>query len=141
MKLLRLIPPLLLVSACTGDPAGLGSGDARLTVSVDATLPEPEHNVVVEVENRSDETLYVYRDCGNIAAWGIERRVAGGWVDDPYPILCAAYTPPVELAPGESTRSSVPIHEPGRYRTTVRVTTELETGDIAEVREEFTVGS
>jgi hypothetical protein len=140
MKLFRLLP-LLLVAACTGDPSGIGSGDVRMAVSVDAAAPEPEPNVVVEIENRSDRTLYVYRDCGNIAAGGIERRVAGGWVDAPYPILCFGYTPPVELAPGESTRSSVPVHEPGLYRSTVRVATSLETVEPDAVRKEFTVGS
>lgn len=140
MKLLGLLP-LLILSACAGDPAGFVGGDLRMTISVDAAAPAPEHNVVVQVENRSDRTLYVLRECGNIAAWGLERRVNGGWVDAPYAILCFGYTPPVELAPGESTSSSVPVHEPGRYRSTVRVATSPDPVLLSEVREEFTIGS
>lgn len=140
MKLLRLLP-LLLASACSENPAGVDRGDVRVNISVDPAAPAPEHNVDVVVRNEGDRPIYVLNDCGNLVAWHIERRVAGGWVNAPYPILCAAYTPPVELEPGESTSSTVPVHEAGRYRATVRITESPDAPLATEVREEFTVGS
>lgn len=141
MKHLRLLLPLLLAAACTGDPAGIDTDGVKMTVSVDPATPPVQYNATVLVRNESSRPIYVLNHCGNIVGAGLERREGGRWVAAPGGVICfAAYTPPIELAPGETVTGAIPIDQPGVYRSTVRIAHSPEAEEVGEVRREFGAG-
>ncbi|HYW12757.1 MAG TPA: hypothetical protein VE871_12405 [Longimicrobium sp.] len=125
---LRHYLPLILLAACSGDPAGLGPGSVRLDVDPRPSPAAPSGWAAdVQVENPTSRTVYIADHCGQQVLPRLERRENGGWAVASYGIACAAIvTPPIEVAPGGRYEGSIPLPASGRYRMTVRIGTSAE---------------
>ena len=128
MRLRRLLP-LLILTACSGDPAGprLGPGDVRVAVTPQATSTPWGWAAAIQVENPSSRTIYILDHCGAQVMPRLQRQEGGGWVDVPNGIVCLAVaTPPIAIAAGGRYEGSIPLSQLGRYRMTIRFGTSAE---------------
>lgn len=124
MRSHRLIP-LLLLAACSTDPAGPGPGSVRLAVDPRPSPSAPSGWAAdVQVENPTSRTVYIADHCDQQVMPRLERRVGGEWVVASYGLACiAVVTPPIEVAPGGRYEGSIPLPEAGRYRMAIRFAT------------------
>ncbi len=92
------------------------------------------------VRNAGDETLYVQR-CGGRIMTFLDRWQDDDWVHYRGDACPAIYlSVPLELGAGEEVEGSRGVHEPGRFRLRVGVSTTRETPDEwTAAREGFTV--
>lgn len=126
MRLHRFLP-LLILAACSGDPAGPGLGSVRIGVTAQASSAPSGWSAGIQVENLTSRTVYITDHCGAQVIPRLERREGGGWVNVPYGVACVAMvTPPIEVAPGGRYEDTIPLPELGRYRMTIRIGTRAE---------------
>lgn len=124
MRIHRLIPLLLLATACSSDPLSTAALNLEVEASLSTDLPLL---LSFYAENRGSETVYLAA-CDHRVVPIVQRRVDGEWVDQNSAICLGNVSGvPVALEPGETAEGGVPPGGAGEYRIGVIVSTAADT--------------